>query len=588
MFIKKGIVLLVVSFLTTVGVAQSLEVAIKNKENERFEKSSSEFSSLIAEAAKQLAANPIMNETLSELYFEKGENYLMWAELESDNSSLFNEKLDSAKIMFLKGVTSYENLPLNHIGLGIYQAIRGNKVGMAEELNLAHAQIENRKLKLTKEVITKSLLEEAGAWVHYGQKSDLPKALTILNGLKEKNDKLPELYVVWGDYEYAMSNYDLTKSLAMYDKARELQPTNPRITMFIGKIYKRVKNFSKAQDFFDRSIAMAPEFSPAYREKAELLYAQKMFTEAAETYLEYLNLNNSCSVRQRYSTFLFLTQEYSKAKTALEGSISCNPDNLVVYRILGYNCLETGDFQEGLDNLNYFIDRAEPKGYVIGSDYAKKGMLLIKLGQDSLGVLEIEKAIKVDTSFHDGYTILSDHFKQKKDYKNAVKWISAKIEMGLGSNLDRYSLGQAYYFSKQFSKADSVFAQLEELYIDATLFRAKSQNRLDPNESFQGLAKPFYESYIKKIGGSIEAIERNKKGLIEAYDYLGVYYLKKENDACSKAAFERVLSIDPAHKRATEMLATKELSTLDPAIICTDLVQVTNEEIAPSIDSGQH
>jgi hypothetical protein len=78
-------------------------------------------------------------------------------------------------------------------------------------------------------------------------------------------------------------------------------------------------------------------------------------------------------------------------------------------------------------------------------------------------------------------------------------------------------------------------------------------------------------------------IEKSKKGLAEAYDYLGVFYARNNDDVCAKAAWSIVLTLDGAHKRANEMLAEKEMQAAD-ATLCTALPSLTpkkNEDVAP-------
>ena len=136
-------------------------------------------------------------------------------------------------------------------------------------------------------------------------------------------------------------------------------------------------------------------------------------------------------------------------------------------------------------------------------------------------------------------------------------------------------------------RADSVFATVEEQYFEATLMRAKANNRMEVADDFKGLGKPHFERYITRIAEAElnipGTIEKSKKGLAEAYDYLGVYYARNNDDGCAKAAWSIVLTLDGAHKRANEMLAEKEMQAAD-ATVCAVLPSLTakkKEEVAP-------
>jgi tetratricopeptide (TPR) repeat protein len=62
------------------------------------------------------------------------------------------------------------------------------------------------------------------------------------------------------------------------------------------------------------------------------------------------------------------------------------------------------------------------------------------------------------------------------------------------------------------------------------------------------LAKPFYEKGIILVGQDPAIIEKNKKNLAEAYQYLGLYYGNTGDINCSKSAWNKVLQLDPTNK----------------------------------------
>ncbi|MBK7224677.1 MAG: hypothetical protein IPH96_04335, partial [Saprospiraceae bacterium] len=48
--------------------------------------------------------------------------------------------------------------------------------------------------------------------------------------------------------------------------------------------------------------------------------------------------------------------------------------------------------------------------------------------------------------------------------------------------------------------------------------------------------------------------EKNKKNLIEAYKYIGYYYVKQNDKANAKIYFEQVTSLDPTDQEAVSNL----------------------------------
>lgn len=561
----------------------TLQSAGQKKRNEQFGKAAADYQVLIGFANGAMARQePGAALTLSTAYYELGDNYMEWALTEMDNLAFMNEKVDSASIYFEKGIRIMDENPLNHIGAGRVKGLRKDVAGMSSKLTYATEKITaGKKNKQMKDMIQDAMLELASVYAAYGTKEDLPEALVQLQEVEKKNPKNRDLYVVWGDYEEAARQFasgieasNLSKAIAFYNKAIGVDPLNSDAVLRKGKLYKQVENWDQALEFYNEAIKINPQYAPAYREKAELLKSAGRYSQAVETYQKYLELNNSCSVSQRYATFLYLAKDYANAMQKLESSLACNPNNFIMYRVIAYTCLETGDYAKGLENVELFMQKATDPSYITGNDYALKGKLLASLGKDSLGVVMIEEAMKLDTSYRTGYEEIIEIYKKSKKYDKAAIWQEKRIARFGAQPIDHFNLGLNYYLSKNYVKADSVLTLAEEKYFDATLFRAKANNRMESATEFKGLAKPHFEKFIARVTKDQSQVEKNKKGLIEAYDYLGVYYARTGNDPCAKAAWGVVLQLDPAHKRSNEMMAEKEMQAVDPST-CTLIPSLT-------------
>jgi Tfp pilus assembly protein PilF len=51
--------------------------------------------------------------------------------------------------------------------------------------------------------------------------------------------------------------------------------------------------------------------------------------------------------------------------------------------------------------------------------------------------------------------------------------------------------------------------------------------------------------------------QKNKAGLINAYGYLGFYFLNKDKKAEAKEYYKKVLELDPANVKAKAVMADK-------------------------------
>lgn len=521
-----------------VAKAQTLQSAITKTMNERYESAESDFIGLTTSAPSV------------ETYFYAGENYLAWGEIER------------ADKMFEQAFLAGGNDPLSWVGLGRLKAAKGDIKAAEGQFFLANQTLNEKSAnKIDKNRRQLAFLKMAETYIQAG--TNLPQALVCLNAAQKLNETNPEVYVQFGDYYTKIDGVNLSNALAQYSKAYQLDNKYTRALLRQGQLYVKVKNWDEGLKYFNQAIEADPTFAPAYREKAELLYAAGRYSGAVESYAKYLELNNSCRVQQRYASFIFLTKDYKKAIEELEKSKVCNTENAIVYRVLGYAYFETGDFAKGLENINRFFELADKSGKPVpaGQDYAYRGKLLWKTGQDSLGVEQLKLAMSKDSTYKDGYNDIATIYFKSKKYDKAAEYYQLKIEKtGSAAPLDFFYLGQARYFNKEYALSDAAFEQAASKYPDAAFWRGRCNSKLDNQEIPTGMAKPFYEQYISNVGTDAKAIEASKKNLLESYSYLGFYYYTQKNFECSKAAWNKVMELDAVNEKAKIALSDKDIA----------------------------
>ncbi|MBL0314551.1 MAG: tetratricopeptide repeat protein [Flavobacteriales bacterium] len=539
---KKSFVLAL--FFTVISVAQydaqTREEAVKKTLNERFESAEADMKTLIEREP-----------TNGDHYFAAGDNYLYWGEHQSE-----------AETMYRKGIEVAPTNPLNYAGLGRLAWMKKDEA-MANAQFAKAVEIMNTKSNKTDKTIKQMAYLKMAEVLLQPDNQKLDKAIEYINAALTINDKNPEVYIQLGDYYSLRDGINLSNAVMQYNKALEIDPTFLRANLRKGVLYTKVESYDEALNFYETAIGIDPTFAPAYREKAELLYKAQRYPAAIENYAKYLELNKSCRVEQRYASFVFLTKDYKKAITALEEALPCDPNNGFMYRLLGYSYYETGDFAKGMENMDKFFDIATKNGKptILGSDYGYKGKLLSKSGQDSLALDVLKMAVEKDQEYIDGYAeIAAIYFKQKK-YGDAAQYYQLKVDKSKEpSQLDYYYVGQARYFNKEYAIADEAFSKAISKYPDANFWRGRCNHKqeINPDEPV-GLAKPYHEAYIKAVGTDPKRIEANKKNLIESYGYLGVLYGKQKNYDCSKAAWTKVLELDPAHKIANDVMLDENI-----------------------------
>lgn len=506
----------------TITNAQSLKESIRLTENEQFVKAGQAFKSL-------LQADP----SNGDVYFYYGENYFK------------NDNIDSAKVMYQKGIDANASNPLNYVGLG--------KVNLYNKNTLEANAAFHRAKTLSALKNATVLYKIAEAYIHSDSK-DIPEALKLLYEALKLEPNNPEIYILMGDAQLELNNG--SEAIKNYDKATSLDKKSVKATLRIGQLWLRAANYNLALDYYQKAYGIDSTFAPAYREKAELYYKARRYKDATNYYKKYLALNNDQSARGRYGSFLYLSKDYQNAITEIKEALKADSSNAILYRILAYSYYEVKDFPNGMAAMNKFFEKAaKQNAKLIPTDYAYQGKLLSETGKDSLAVISLTKAMQTDTANVELYTDLAAIYMKQKKFREAASAIEKKIASGKNVNANDYNrLGRAYYFAKDFINADSAFAQVvksqPELYI-GYLWRAKSNSQLDP-DSKKGLAKPFYEMVIEKAKADPE---KNKKELMEAYEYLGGYYFVRKDYAASKPYWLELKKLDPSNAKAKAALS---------------------------------
>lgn len=504
--------------------AQSLNDAIKLTSNEQFEAADAVLKQLVQ-------ATP----TNGDNYFYLGENYFKW------------ENIDEAKKAYQKGAEINPTNGLNIVGLGKVLWVQKNANEAKANFYKATALSQSKNANV--------LINIAEAYLE-GETKSPDDAIAMLTQATKLDAKNPEIYILMGD-AYLEKN-DGSKAIENYEKATSLNPKSSTATLRVGKLYARARNYNLALDYYKKANGIDSTFAPAYREMAELYAKAAKPQVGVQMYKKYLALNNSLSARDRYASFLFLSKDYKNAITEIKEVQKKDSSSLYLYRIIAYCQFETGDYTEGIKNIEKFFSRAGNNFKLISSDYEYHGKLLSKNGKDSLAIVKLNEAIANDTSRTDLYGDIGSVYLKMKKYPEAIASYEKKIAVGKANANDYFSMGRAALFAKDYTKADTSFATAIKANPDypvVYLWRAKAAaNQDSKNEKW--LAKPYYETFIQKV--KPEETEKYKKDLIEAYEYLGYYSVVKKDYATAKQQFGKVKELDPNNKKQKDFFNSKE------------------------------
>jgi tetratricopeptide (TPR) repeat protein len=511
--------------LSLTSRSQNLEQAQKDVESGRYRN------------AKKILEGLIAKEPLNPQYlYNYGEVYYLTG------------KSDSAKFFFEKGIKADPNSAINYIGLG--------------KTTIKSDELQGRKyfekaLSIKPHVQTPFMaspfmasLTLAEFYISRPDFQDLNAAISLLDKALKHDPGNPKLYILYGDV-YWNKNEGM-KALENFEKAMKLNPGLPEPYLKIGRLYTRAMNTGLAMENYQKGILADSNYALLYKDIAELQYKSRQYDKGLASYKKYMEKTDWNDENQsRYASFFFMNKNYPQVIKILSELTSKNYSKPIAYRLLSYSYYETGDFVKGLESMEKFwkLNDATP----LASDYEYYGRLLAKNKMDSLAVINFNKALQMDSSKADLYSELGNIYFYTEKYPEACRAYHSKCKRKEVNAQDYFNYGRALYFGKDYNKADSIFARLNEVKPDFALgylWRARVNSMFDP-DSREGKAKPFYEKFIKLTGA---APDKYKKDLAEAYSYMGYYYLLKNDQVKAKAAWKKVKEFDPSDKKADEAL----------------------------------
>ncbi len=493
--------------------------------------------------------------------------YLGWVYLKQDYA-------DSAKAVFDKGFAANPKSALNVVGLGAVDLVNKNQAAASGNFDKAML-LAGKDTKPYVYIGKAYLLKPTNAKKAEAAIAVLEKAKT-LGGKNPSKD--PELFVTLGD-AYSLDN-DANHAYSNYADAETLDPNSPSIKVAKAVLIKGAGNFDDALAGFKAAVALDPNYGPAYREMAEtdlLQAADPKLTavkdkEAVDNYKKYLDLTDrSIESRFRYEDFLVFAKDWKTLEQEANELSKIDSKDLRVYRYLGYAAHENGNEPAAINAMNTWMSKADAKRIIPG-DYIYLGRAQIKTtGQDSLGILNLKKALALDTSNTALYgEIAAAQYAQGK-YLDAAQSYNDYINKSRNHTLNDYlKMGRAYNYAFEAQqkiyaktkvapdtsllvKADTALSYANhhapKAYASVTLLRARNADdrESDDRAKYKGYAKPFYEEYIAEAGAPDAS---NKKTLLEAYIYLAFHYeLSVKDDAKASEYWAKAKEIDPANKQ---------------------------------------
>ncbi len=404
----------------------------------------------------------------------------------------------------------------------------------------------------------------------YYEVKDTASAVDYANkAIKVKKDYAPA-YVLLGDVEQMRE--DGGAAASWYQQAIYFDPKTPDAYIKYASVYRKISP-SEAIAKLEEMRANCPG-EPVDAIEGRLQYSSNNFAEAVACFAK--ADRNKLEERDiwEYATSLYFLQKYQDALDLAKFGLTKNSRSATFNRLAMFNSTELKEYASALQYADALFNKSDSAKYTY-FDVVYYGNALKGNQEYDKALEQYQKALTMEIDDRDKragiYKEIADAYKGKDDYDNAVKNYREYMNgLDKASAADYAGLGQMYIQradkltgearTAAFRDAEKVYDELLAKYSDAedfaTLYKARINSYIDP-ETKDGLAKPYYEKLVEIISARPERDKTDMTRLLEAYRYLGYYYLLQNDKETSDSYWNKILEIDPEDANAKLALGKK-------------------------------
>ncbi len=521
--------LLFVSFLFACGTVPKAQVptlqdGIRQLQNENFNAALATFNAI--------AKNDPKNGTI---YYYIGEvSYLTDAFAEAEKS-------------YKKGLSINSQCAECKVGLGKLMLDQG-KISEAEEYFESASRLDKKNPEIFAMI---------GDAYLYNKKPNGNKAVANLTTARDMNPKVAKYWAHLGDAYKLIGNNG--EAMTSYEEAIRKDPTNTSAYISMARIWAAAKQDSLAIPLLLKAIELSPNDAQPYKDLIELYIKNGQYDKVTPLLEKYVSLTgDDVDAKVRLVKFLtFQAKDYDRAILEGEKIIQINPEQYTLHRWLAWAYGEKGEYQKSYDQSKLLFEDIGKKTdrAAFPSDYNYMAKAAFELGKIDDAAHIYRKYLELDSSrTQEIYGLLAKGYFDIKNYEQAIAYYLRKGAEKTLSVADNYYLGLSYFYLSDYLKADSTFIKVLEVtpdYAPGWMMRARIGNNLDTAEAKLYLSKIPYENYANYAKTDPE---KNKKNLIESYNYLAWYSVQQNDNMKAKEYYELILELDPTNQDAMDNL----------------------------------
>jgi len=287
----------------------------------------------------------------------------------------------------------------------------------------------------------------------------IKEAEGICKALIEKYPLEPQVLHAAGLLEYKKMNFK--EAIEQITKSVQIDKTNPLYFGNLGEAYRRDRQFDKALEAFEQSIALMPEFLRGHLGIANTLRDQKKYKEAIARFRLALAINPTFAPAYHYLGLTFVDQERLKeAIPLIRKAVALRPTYIEAQLSLA-NALElAGQTGEALTIYHSVLEKM-PKHVGIHNNV---GNILKNMGKIDEAIVHYEKALEIDPDHVSAYYNLSRARvgSEPEDLERMEKMVSDPRLNNDQQCSMHFTLGKVYDDLGEYEKAFNHFKQGNE------------------------------------------------------------------------------------------------------------------------------
>lgn len=514
MKLKQSIIVLAAVVLSVTASAQSLSEGVKMINYERYESAKKILTPLAA-------TDPVAN------------YYLGLAELNLGN-------VEAAKTIFSK----YPDNNANISGMIRIAFLNGNEAGaMQLATNLADKARKRdwEPLKYAADAVTFGVANSKGG--------DIQKAIEWYKKAIETSDNA-ELRIAQGD-AYKLLPTGGGEAANNYEKAVDKDPKNSLAHSRIGKLWYEAKTYKLALESYEKAKEADPSNPLPYCDLADAYSYVGNYELSKKNLEKCLELSDKTMADQiKYMNVLYLSKDYAGAAQKAQEMINKGSKDPRTYGLLGLSQLELKDSANALKNSRIFFSQHDPKK-IFPSDYRAYAKVFLLNNMADSANFYMNKAVSMDTSTNksDAYRQNAEALRSAREWALSAAWYKKLVDEypADAKATDFFYYGYTYYYGHDFANAAKAYEQMETKFPDqpsATYWRGRTAAAID-SEAKEGLAVPFYDKWLKM---EIAGYTRGSNDLMQAYQYLAIYYYNKNDFKKTEEYVAEIEKLEPSNQ----------------------------------------